>query len=120
MRTRTELQEKVCPVCGKTFIPAPLHVYRDARFDKSVKHALVCSWRCVCESERLKGGDGRKKRRYTHSVEFECEDGFRGSASEVAEHLNIEVSTVYAKGSKGELKKCKASDNKKEKVSNEN
>ncbi len=39
-----------CNVCGKKFIPAPQHVYRDRR----VNHPMVCSWSCVCESERLK------------------------------------------------------------------
>lgn len=40
---------KECPICGKKFIPAPQHVYRDRRSTK-----MVCSWSCVCESERLK------------------------------------------------------------------
>lgn len=31
---------KVCPVCGKTFIPAKQHIYRD------VNNRLVCSYSC--------------------------------------------------------------------------
>lgn len=38
-----------CPVCGKSFFPASLHGYRDAR-----NHAkLVCTYTCYRESERL-------------------------------------------------------------------
>lgn len=44
------LTESTCPVCGKIFIAAPEHVYRDQRNKKR----KVCSWHCVCESERLR------------------------------------------------------------------
>lgn len=47
-----------CPVCGKNFIPAPLHVYRDKRGSKK-----VCSWTCVLESERLKNANQKNKER---------------------------------------------------------
>ena len=55
MEERDEKNEEIkyrdvkCPICGKNFIPAPLHVYRDRRNSKR-----VCSWTCVCKSERLK------------------------------------------------------------------
>lgn len=39
-----------CPVCEKLFIPAYKHAYRDKR----VPYKRVCSWGCVCTSERLK------------------------------------------------------------------
>lgn len=42
------MQEKICPVCKKTFIPAPLHIYM---LNKS---KLVCSWNCQIEGERKK------------------------------------------------------------------
>ena len=45
------IKEAKCPVCGKTFIPAPYHAYRDKRC-----HKRVCSWSCVCESDHLKNG----------------------------------------------------------------
>lgn len=38
-----------CPVCGKTFFPAPYHVYKDHRNPDRI----VCTWHCVRESERL-------------------------------------------------------------------
>lgn len=41
--------EYVCPVCGKTFIAAPYHVY--AVSTKKGK-ALACSWSCVLKNER--------------------------------------------------------------------
>lgn len=44
------LSELTCPVCGKTFIAAPQHAYKDKRHQTK----KVCSWHCVCESERLK------------------------------------------------------------------
>lgn len=49
--------EVKCPVCGKMYIPAPEHIYKDKRTPRR-----VCSWKCVCESEKLKGGrtDERK------------------------------------------------------------
>lgn len=39
-----------CPICGKSFVPAPMHIYRDKRC-----HKRVCSWSCVCKSERAMG-----------------------------------------------------------------
>lgn len=44
------LAEATCPVCEKTFFPAAQHVYRDKRSP----YKKVCSWGCVCASERLK------------------------------------------------------------------
>ena len=48
---------KKCPVCGKTFIPAPLHAYK-----VSMKHRcggiydkLVCSWHCLRAYEKENG-----------------------------------------------------------------
>ena len=38
-----------CPVCGKTFFPAALNAYRDARN----RDRLVCTYTCYRESERL-------------------------------------------------------------------
>lgn len=49
MCENTEIVDKLCPICGKNFIPAGLHQYRDAR-----THNLVCTYPCQLESERLK------------------------------------------------------------------
>ena len=44
----TQFIDKTCPICGKNFIPAGQHMYRDARNDN-----LVCSWTCMLKSERM-------------------------------------------------------------------
>ena len=49
MCENTEVVDKLCPICGKNFIPAGLHQYRDARNGN-----LVCTWPCQLESERMK------------------------------------------------------------------
>ena len=51
--------ELKCPVCGNMFIPAAQHVYRDRRSP----YRKVCSWHCVCESERLKEAAAKRKTR---------------------------------------------------------
>ena len=38
-----------CPVCGKSFYPASMHVYKDHRNTDR----LVCTYSCARESERL-------------------------------------------------------------------
>ena len=35
-----------CPVCGKKFIPAPLHRYKNRR------SKLVCSYECVLKDQQ--------------------------------------------------------------------
>ena len=45
----TQIIDKICPVCGKNFVPAGQHMYKDAR-----TNSLVCSWTCMLKSERLK------------------------------------------------------------------
>lgn len=52
------LKSRICPICNKSFIPAPYHVYRD----KFTTRRMVCSWACVCESERLKAIFKNKKK----------------------------------------------------------
>ena len=36
-----------CPICGKMYIPAPEHVYRNYNGIK-----LVCSYKCSCQSRK--------------------------------------------------------------------
>ncbi len=57
-KTVNQLPEAICPICGKTFIPAVGHVYKDKR---TYTNKRVCSWKCVCESERLKEAAKRRK-----------------------------------------------------------
>lgn len=49
-REKAYLKLQKCPICGRKFIPSAHHVYSDHR---SYGKRLVCSWGCVCESERL-------------------------------------------------------------------
>lgn len=42
------IQEKVCPICGRNFVPAALHQYK-------VKGRMVCSYGCTIRAEKLKG-----------------------------------------------------------------
>jgi hypothetical protein len=48
--------EKVCPICHKVFIPAPLHMYKIGRKDRQ---KMVCSYKCRCEAERRKNDTKR-------------------------------------------------------------
>lgn len=43
----------VCPVCGKKFIPAPMHIYK-------VQNCFVCSWGCQRKFEKEQ--EARKKK----------------------------------------------------------
>ena len=40
---------KVCPVCGKNFMPAPYHVYK---ISVNGSKRMVCSYRCTIIAER--------------------------------------------------------------------
>lgn len=51
------LTEVKCPVCERMYFPAAQHVYRDRR----APYKRVCSWGCVCTSERLKEKERAKK-----------------------------------------------------------
>ena len=46
-----DLESCICPVCGKSFIPAPYHVYKHV-FKKYKEPQLVCTWSCLCEARR--------------------------------------------------------------------
>lgn len=60
---------RVCPICGKKFIPEPLHVYRD-KTDPNGK--LVCTYSCMRESERRleerRSKDGRRHKRKKEGI----------------------------------------------------
>lgn len=49
-----------CPVCGKKFVPAPLHVYK--RWVKG-NMRFLCSWKCAAEYDKNK-----IDRRYVRTV----------------------------------------------------
>lgn len=41
--------EKVCEQCGKVFIPAVEHIYKDLYKGKVV---MYCGWNCTCKFRR--------------------------------------------------------------------
>lgn len=47
--------EKICPVCKKYFIPAPLHAWRIGKGTGK----LVCTYSCMRKAEKLKE-EGKK------------------------------------------------------------
>lgn len=56
--TQAQLVSIECPVCKKSFIPAPFHCYK-------VCNRMVCSWHCVLNGEKeveRKRLDRRKKK----------------------------------------------------------
>lgn len=45
------LAKKTCPICGKEYIPATMHIYK-VDLIRPYRKALVCSWKCVMDGER--------------------------------------------------------------------
>lgn len=50
---RTVIATAICQICGKEFIPAPLHIYK-------YKHKRVCTYHCALEGERRSNQKGGK------------------------------------------------------------
>ena len=46
-----------CPKCGKIFVPAPQHIFRD-------RYGFYCSWTCYNHRK-----EGRQKRSRSHGVD---------------------------------------------------
>lgn len=53
-KTEQHLLERNCPICGKNFVLAPEHMYRDGT-------KKVCGWNCQCEAERRKEAKKAKR-----------------------------------------------------------
>lgn len=51
------IYQRVCPVCGKSFIPAYMHAYHDGE-------SVVCSWNCQIEAEKRREEARANKRHY--------------------------------------------------------
>ena len=84
-------QEKTCPVCGKTFLPAPEHSYHLEN-----KSKLVCSYSCVRnweESKKTQSSVRSFGKRV--AVRFvETGEEFK-TLAECAKHLNVSSTTIY-------------------------
>lgn len=44
------LREYECPVCGRNFIPAPMHAW--TAVDEKYKKVFVCSYSCMRKTEK--------------------------------------------------------------------
>ena len=59
--SRDSITEIKCPICGKSFIPAPMHGWKYTRRSKNnYRDVLVCSYHCMRAAER-NGIDHRRK-----------------------------------------------------------
>lgn len=89
------MQEVICPKCGKRFIPAPEHRYRDG-------HGTWCTWTCY-----LHRYDGKKTKSKVRKVEVYDEDGELlrtfDSVNEVADQLGFPEQCVMDACRKGKL-----------------
>jgi hypothetical protein len=47
---------RICPVCGKEFCPAPMHIYKLP----GGKQSRVCSYSCMLEAERVHEAQKKK------------------------------------------------------------
>lgn len=54
--TKNILPERICPMCGRAFILAPFHAYRDKNTRIS-----YCSWHCYNHRNDNKKADKRSK-----------------------------------------------------------
>lgn len=89
------LVELTCPVCGKTFVPAPEHAYK-------VDRKTVCSYHCLCDWIKKNGKDKaytqKNGRKYTKEFKAEAvrmvvEDGKH--MSEVSKELGVSYNTLF-------------------------
>lgn len=55
------IYERKCPICQKSFIKAPLHIYKDKR--SACKAEYVCSYHCMLKSEKLAEQEAKDKYR---------------------------------------------------------
>jgi transposase-like protein len=87
--------ERICPECGKQFVPAPEHAYvEDGK--------PFCRWNCICayrkrnakaKNSALKDGRKYTKEFKTEAVRKVVEDG--RYISELCEELGVDYSTLF-------------------------
>ena len=59
-----DIRTHKCPVCGKKFIPAPMHAYKTSA--KSNK--LLCTYSCMLEYDRRRDAQRKYKKQYEKGV----------------------------------------------------
>ena len=91
------LVERKCPVCGKIFVPAPFHVYKDGVM-------WFCKWTCLCEYRRnMEAYKEKRQKTLNHRrvyskdlrakvIRMVLEDG--KTQKEVASELGLKYTTV--------------------------
>ncbi len=62
------LTERTCPVCGKVFIPAELHVYKTKLSPAGGPDKLVCSWTCVRNGEKMLDEKRKRSKRTVQGI----------------------------------------------------
>ena len=69
---QTPWDEIKCPVCGKAFVPAPLHAWKiDISYCQTKR---VCTYSCMRVWEKGEGANGKpKRRRATKTLEAQLQ-----------------------------------------------
>ena len=65
MKLYQSLIDMKCPVCGKNFIPAPMHIYNDGGHGGG---KTVCSWNCHIKAHRKREAEKMQKRHYRNKA----------------------------------------------------
>lgn len=78
-----DMEERFCKKCGKIFIPAPYHIYRD-------QNGFYCTWTCYNHRETVK----KTKSIATYTKNGELLRVYN-SASQAAEYLGVSVWDIY-------------------------
>lgn len=86
--TKNFLPERKCRVCGRNFIPAPFHAYRDKH-----THVAYCSWPCYNHRNDNKQTKSRAKPVEKCSPSGEV-IAIYISAKEASEQNNVEAPLI--------------------------
>lgn len=82
-----EMVERICAKCGKVFIPAPYHIYKD-------DNGIYCKWTCYNHRNDGKPSASRKVRK----VELYSESGYLlkvfTSANDAAEKTGYDARMI--------------------------
>ena len=81
------MEEVICKKCGKIFVPAPQHMYRDGK-------GLYCSW--TCYNHRNDGN--HQKRAFKYVEVYDKNDGHLlrrfTSATDAAEYTGFDIKKI--------------------------
>ena len=80
-----DMEERFCIKCGKIFIPAPYHIYKD-------KNGIYCSWTCYNHRDITSVKTTKSVEQYTQRGELLR---VYNSASQAAEYVGASVRNIY-------------------------